>query len=137
MGKVSETLGDLLDGSFEPNPSQAQVETFMAKPREASPNADESVATQVVYDLLDKATTRIIYDLDRFKRLGEPSFAATIARETHVSELQQGQQSKIQISFSYSDGFGRVVQKKIQAEPGPAPQRDGNGKITSAQMDSR
>src|SRR5256885_5136031 len=25
---------------------------------------------------------------------------------------------KIQISFSYSDGFGREIQKKIQAEPG-------------------
>jgi len=69
--------------------------------------------------------------------LGEPSFAATIARETTSAELQQGQQSKIQISFSYSDGFGRVVQKKIQAEPGPAPQRDGNGRSSSAQMDSR
>ena len=27
--------------------------------------------------------------------------------------------SKIQISFSYSDGFGREIQKKIQSEPGP------------------
>ena len=26
---------------------------------------------------------------------------------------------KIQLSFSYSDGFGREIQKKIQAEPGP------------------
>src|SRR5207244_4681047 len=37
--------------------------------------------------------------------------------------------SKIQISLSYSDGFGREIQKKIQAEPGPAPHRDANGKI--------
>ena len=28
-------------------------------------------------------------------------------------------QSKVQISFSYSDGFGREIQKKIQSEPGP------------------
>ena len=27
--------------------------------------------------------------------------------------------SKLQVSFSYSDGFGREIQKKIQAEPGP------------------
>ena len=67
----------LLDASFEPDPTQSQLDTFMAKPREASPNADESVATQIVHDLLGKATTRIIYDLDRFKRLGEPPFAAT------------------------------------------------------------
>jgi RHS repeat-associated protein len=129
MGKTTETLGDLLDASFEPDPTQAQLDAFMAKPREASVNADESVATQIAHDLLGKATTRIVYDLDRFKRLGEPPFAATLARETHVSELQQGQPTKIQISFSYSDGFGREIQKKIQAESGPVPQRDDNGKI--------
>src|SRR3712207_4411993 len=36
----------------------------------------------------------------------------------------QNQKSKLQISFSYSDGFGREIQKKVQAEPGPVPQRD-------------
>jgi hypothetical protein len=119
MGKATETLGDLLDASFEPDPTQAQRDAFLAKPREASANANESVATAIVHELLGKATTRILYDLDRFQRLGEPPFAAAIGRETHVSELQQDQQTRIQISFSYSDGFGREIQKKIQAEPGP------------------
>lgn len=36
-----------------------------------------------------------------------------------MRDLDPGQQTKIQVSFSYSDGFGREVQKKIQAEPGP------------------
>src|SRR5205085_7529211 len=111
MGKAAEAHGDLLDASFEPDPTQAQLDAFIADPREALANANESVATQIVQDLLGTATTRIVYDLDRFQRLGEPPFAATIARETHVSELQQGQQTKIQISFSYSDGFGREIQK--------------------------
>ena len=30
-----------------------------------------------------------------------------------------GEQTRIQHAFSYSDGFGREIQKKIQAEPGP------------------
>ena len=30
-------------------------------------------------------------------------------------------ESKVQHSFTYSDGFGREIQKKIQAEPGPVP----------------
>ena len=30
-----------------------------------------------------------------------------------------GQQSKIQVNFSYSDGLGREIQRKIQAEAGP------------------
>lgn len=73
---------------------------------------------------LGTAGTRILYDLER-----TPACAATIARETHASDLAPGQQSKLQLGFSYSDGFGREVQKKMQAEPGPAPQRTGDGKI--------
>ncbi len=72
--------------------------------------------------LLGKATTRIVYDLDRYQRAGQPPFATTLARETHFHDLG-GDQSKIQISFSYSDGFMREIQKKVQAEPGDAPQR--------------
>lgn len=73
--------------------------------------------------LLKEATTRIVYDLDRFKRYGQPLFAATFAREIHVNDPNGGQ-SPIQMSFTYSDGFGREIQTKIQAESGDAPQRD-------------
>src|SRR5205823_19228 len=57
-----------------------------------------------------------------------PAFAATLARETHFHDTG-GPQSKIQVSFSYSDGFGREIQKEIQAELGRVPERDANGKI--------
>jgi RHS repeat-associated protein len=73
---------------------------------------------------LGTATTRIIYDLNRI-----PACAATIAREAHVSDLTVGAQAKVQLTFSYSDGFGREMQKKIQAEPGPGPKRDVNGRL--------
>jgi RHS repeat-associated protein len=79
--------------------------------------------------LLLGATTRIVYDLDRFRLTREaspddpaqwqPACTATLARETHVSAPLPPQGLKIQLSFSYSDGFGREIQKKIQAEPGP------------------
>lgn len=126
MGKAAPAVveGDSLVG-FEPDLTQAQLDTLMAAPRQ--PSADDpqaSEATPIVHELLQGATTRIVYDLDRHQRLGEPPFAATIARETHVSDLPkdaQGQptrKSKLQLSFSYSDGFGREIQKKIQAEPG-------------------
>ena len=46
----------------------------MAKPRDASANVNESAATQIVHDLLGKATTRIIYDLDRFTTVGRTAF---------------------------------------------------------------
>ena len=120
MGKPlpAQAEGDTLSG-FVTDLTQAQVDQFMAAPRQPSANPKASEATQPVHNLLQDATTRIVYDLDRYQRLGEPPFAATIARETHVGGLSQGQRSDLQLGFSYSDGFGREIQKKIQAEPGP------------------
>ena len=77
--------------------------------------------------LLQSATTRIVYDLDRLPahasdqpQTRSPPSSATLARETHVSDPLPAQRTaRSSISFSYSDGFGREIQKKIQAEPGP------------------
>jgi RHS repeat-associated protein len=120
MGKPSPAgaEGDTL-GGLVTELTAAQLDQFVSAPRRPSASPNESEATPIVHDLLRGATTRIVYDLDRFRRAGEPPFAATIVRETHVSDLQPGRRSKLQISFSYSDGFGREIQKKIQAEPGP------------------
>jgi hypothetical protein len=132
MGKSAPAPveGDTLAG-FASDLTQAQIDQFTAAPRQPSADPKESEATQVCHDLLQGATTRIIYDLDRFKRIGEPPFAATLARETHVSDLPPGQETKLQISFSYSDGFGREIQKKIQAEPGRLDVHDPQAPIVN------
>jgi RHS repeat-associated protein len=130
MGKPANAEGDTLTG-FVADLTQAQLEEFITAPRQPSANPNVSDATPVTHELLQDATTRVVYDLDRFRRLGEPPFAATIARETHVSDLQPGQKSKLQISFSYSDGFGREIQKKIQAEPGPLDVNDPQAPIVN------
>jgi len=131
MGKPEENPipGDQLEATFRTDLTQAETNQFLANPMGA-----------LALTLLGKATTRIIYDLDRFHRSYTdnpddptqwlPPFAATLARETHVSELQGGQQTKIQISFSYSDGFGREIQKKIQAESGKVEAEDTAGNVT-------
>jgi len=118
MGKIGESIGDSLDG-FEPDLTDAQVDAFynVSDPHVPAPS------------LLKKATTRIIYDIDRFHRTWKahqeeptrwlPVWTAALARETHLSDHLPPSALKIQISFSYSDGFGRVIQKKIQAEPVP------------------
>src|SRR5207247_491129 len=54
----------------------------------------------------------------------QPTVVYTLARESHDSEPVPAAGLGIQHSYSYSDGFGREIQKKIQAEPGPIPQRD-------------
>ncbi|MGH8567731.1 MAG: SpvB/TcaC N-terminal domain-containing protein, partial [Gammaproteobacteria bacterium] len=84
--------------------------------------------------ILGRATTRLVYDLFAYLRTQDqpdpqPAVAYTLARENHDADLVSGQQTLIQHSFSYSDGFGREIQKKIQAEPGPVPRRDENGEI--------
>jgi hypothetical protein len=116
LGKVDANgqseSGDSLDG-FVADLSQQQLQDFLTLPRTVAAN------------LLGKATTRIIYDLECFQKSGQPLFAAVIARENHVNS-PNGNPSPVQISFTYSDGFGREIQTKVQAEPGLAPQRKSN-----------
>ncbi|MFN0168685.1 MAG: SpvB/TcaC N-terminal domain-containing protein [Bryobacteraceae bacterium] len=105
MGKASERAGDTLDG-FEPDLTPWQLEAFLGDPHGLAGN------------LLGGATIRTVYDVERYLRSEKPVFAAMISRETHVSDLEPGEQSRMQLSLSYSDGFGREIQKKIQAAPG-------------------
>lgn len=123
-GKSSETLGDSLDDfdDFDADPALAQLQNFVARP------ADLKAA------LLKSATSRFVYDLDRYRRCGEPPFAATLVRETHVSDAVSPKDLQIQVSFAYSDGFGRELQSKIQAEPDDAPIRAKNVLLTSGDV---
>jgi RHS repeat-associated protein len=119
MGKAlpAPVEGDSLAGLVA-DLTQAQLDGFFGA---LDPHASAPA-------LLNNATTRIVYDLDCFRRTQDanpndptqwqPPCAATLARETHASAPLPPQGLKIQLSFSYSDGFGREIQKKIQAEPG-------------------
>lgn len=109
MGKENENLGDSL-AAFDADLGRAQLDAFFADPKGQAA------------DLLGTATTRIAYDVGSYYRTQDPSqppYAATLAREQHMSGLQENQSTPIQVSFSYSNGFDREIQKKIQAEPGP------------------
>ncbi|WP_068923245.1 SpvB/TcaC N-terminal domain-containing protein [Planobispora rosea] len=120
MGKAppAPVEGDTLDG-FTADLPQARLDGFFeaADPRAAAA------------ELLQGATTRIVYDLDRFRRTRRanpddparwlPPCAATLARETHLGAPLPPQGMRIRLDFSYSDGSGREVQKKTRAEPGP------------------
>ncbi|HUV01774.1 MAG TPA: RHS repeat-associated core domain-containing protein [Bacteroidales bacterium] len=129
MGKVNgtgnSTVGDSLEG-FESDLTRYQLEEFKNNPREADLNTiNESQASKITSDLLHNATTRIVYDLDCFKKYGKPPYAAALVRETHFRDLKGDEKSDLQVSFSYSDGFGREIQKKIQAESGKTLKRIG------------
>jgi RHS repeat-associated protein len=109
MGKVSENIGDSLV-NFKTNLDSIDIDTFFADPE--SPNAAL---------LLGNATTRIIYDMNNYYHSGDslkPIRVAILSRETHASAPVPHDGLKIQVALSYSDGFGREIQKKIQAESG-------------------
>ncbi len=111
MGKPGEHLGDTLEG-LDPDPDDELLAGYLSDPL-AEPHR-----------LLGGATTRLVYDLFAYFRTRNEDLpacpvVAALARETHVSDLTAGEQTKIQHSFSYSDGFGREIQQKVQAEPGP------------------
>ncbi|GHO97436.1 hypothetical protein KSF_074840 [Reticulibacter mediterranei] len=129
MGKPRENKGDNLI-NFKADLTQTQMNMFH----------DTLDPHTLAATLLQGASTRIIYDLHRFSlsqqahpkdsTQWEPPYAATLARETHASDPLPSQGLKIQISFSYSDGFGREIQKKIQAEPGKVEVEDAVGNVT-------
>ena len=107
---TGENKGDSLTG-FEPDLSEITILNHIQDPL-ANPHY-----------ILQKATTRLVYDLYPYYRTRDdaqpqPAVVYTLARETHDADLDTGQLTKIQHSFSYSDGFEREIQKKIQAEPG-------------------
>jgi RHS repeat-associated protein len=114
MGKASELLGDLL-GGFAIDLDAATLQTQFADPLSGPA------------PILGNATTRILYDLGAYQRssgAAQPSPPAvyTLARETHLSDLGKGGAPAItryQYTFSYSDGFGREVQRKALVAPGP------------------
>ena len=89
---------------------------LMGKEGEADPNN--------IGDTLDDPTTIFEYELFNWKNNGLPNYVYSRAREQHGAENSCWQES-----YSYSDGFGREIQKKIQAEPGPVPIRDDQGHI--------
>jgi len=129
MGKTEENLGDSMAG-FEADLTDAVILDHLANPL-TDPHA-----------ILSRATTRLVYDLFGYYRTKDqpepqPVVVYTLARETHDTDLDHdaGEQTRIQNSFSYSDGFGREIQKKIQAEPGSVPLRDAEGKIIVGQDD--
>ncbi|MDI1463143.1 SpvB/TcaC N-terminal domain-containing protein [Catellatospora sp. KI3] len=111
MGKPETAEGDSLTGLVA-DPPPAQILAHLTDPF-ADPHA-----------LLGDATSRFLYDTGAFARTAadpqpQPSVACTIVRQTHTSELAPGEQSPVRQSLAYTDGLGRAIQSKGQAEAGP------------------
>lgn len=95
---------------------------------------------------LQNATSFFHYDLFAYRRWrarndstepAQPPYFIQLRRTTHVSELRPGEETEIQVSLGYSDGFGRELQSKALVEPGPAFGRDGRGGVIEVQAEPR
>jgi len=75
-------------------------------------------------DTLADPTTRLVYDVLRWQTAARPAYVHTLAREQHGVANPRWQET-----YSYSDGFGREVLRKVQAEPGPVPVLDAEGNL--------
>ncbi|MCX4985882.1 SpvB/TcaC N-terminal domain-containing protein [Streptomyces sp. NBC_00572] len=109
MGKAAPAPaeGDTLDG-FTADPVPERVEALLT-----------AVDPDAAADLLADATSRVVYDLDRFRRLRRPAVVVTLTRETHHHDPLPPQGLRIQTAYGYSDGFGREIQRKTLAESVP------------------
>jgi RHS repeat-associated protein len=74
---------------------------------------------------LQDATTVFHYDPFAWLRDGGPSVALKLAREAHASDGA----TAVQMTLEYSDGAGRTLQAKLQAEDGLAPVYDEDGQL--------
>lgn len=79
---------------------------------------------------LEEATTFFYYDLFAWMTTkSQPASSASLARETHVSDLPPGVESRIQKLVVYTDGFGRTIEEKSNADPLP-DEPDGRPLVT-------
>lgn len=113
--------GDSLAGFVADLPEETIAEDL------ADPLADPQA-------LLKSAGSRFVSDLHAYHRTRheprpEPAAVHTMVRERHSTDLAPGEPTRILHQFSYTDGLGREVQRKAQAEPGEdgAPRWVGTG----------
>lgn len=124
MGKDTNKDGigeeaDDLDLLTEETTDQSVIdEFFMSGNANGFCNSDDLHSK--ANDLIQHSTARFVYDFDEYLKNGKPAVVASIARETHYRDKNRNpitNDSKLQLSFEYSNGMGKVIMKKVQAEP--------------------
>ncbi len=73
---------------------------------------------EIVGDTPEKPSRRLEYDFFAFMKRREPVYARSIAREYHAidTDAPAGHADDTITTVEYSDGFGRLVQTRVQAE---------------------
>lgn len=75
----------------------------------------EDVVTNPL-DYLQEATSFFYYHIEAWEEGNLPPHFIQLNREKHVSDLDLGEETEVQISIGYTDGFGRELQSKIKMD---------------------
>mgnify|MGYP003580486834 CR=1 FL=1 len=122
--KIGEEADDLNGLAEQTAAEQLSIDAFFETALSAGVCNFAQLQT-IARNLLKNASLRLVYNLSL-----KPTVVASIAREEHSVNNPDG---ALQFSFEFSDGLGRVVMKKVQAEPGSAKkavkQSDGSWRI--------
>lgn len=113
--------------AYTGSPESGNIAAFFALANTTAPGICDYTQLQTqAHLLLHNASVRIVYDFHQ-----QPCVAAVIKREQHAAVDPD---SPLQISFEYTDGFGQVAMKKIQAEAGEVQLPDGTLLNTGTQL---
>ncbi|ROO86776.1 RHS repeat-associated protein [Actinocorallia herbida] len=110
-GRPGENAGDSLDG-LDPDLTEAQIAGLLDSPGTGA------------HALLGRASSRLVYDMFGYLRTADlpdprPAAVCVLTRETHDADLPPGTPTRIGFALDYSDGLGRIIQRKERSAPGP------------------
>jgi RHS repeat-associated protein len=125
QGQEADNLNGIT--AYTGSPESANITAFFALAHTPAPGiCDYTQLQTLAHLLLNDATVRVVYDFSQL-----PCVAARIKREQHAIVNPD---SPLQISFEYTDGFGRIAMKKVQAEPGEIQLPGGSLLNTGTQL---
>jgi RHS repeat-associated protein len=93
---------------------------------------DRMDETSVEFSFNDQPTSVLEYAFRYFETNGQqPNRIRSTVYEKHYynNDGEVETERKTQVRYTYSDGTGHEVLKKLQAEPGMAPERDSSGRL--------
>jgi hypothetical protein len=125
---VSTSYGQLLDSNGAPQSyGNDPLASYAMQP---NPSFEAVLANPVAF--VQGTSQFTCYELDSWTANAIPPRFVKLVRELYTHDgtgRAPVTLSRIQIAVVHSDGFRNILQTKLQAEPGPALQRDSSGHL--------
>ena len=138
--RITDPNGNVSEALFDPLGRVIVTSTFGTDasgpvgddPLTAYHLISDATFTDVIGDpakYLQNATSFFFYDLMAWSDRQEPLSAVGLHRQIFIHDLKPGETSPIEIKVVYSDGFSRIIGKKVKANAGPVTLRNAAGVV--------